>query len=69
MVKPDPLALAKQTPPYVVQTGKLSGKYQTRWTFESFGRAFMWYSGLNVHSGYKKRLIDGKGRVIVRELT
>lgn len=67
--EPDQAVIAKQNPPYLVQVGKGRGAYTTRWTFDSFGRAFMHYSGLNTHSGYKKRLVDGNGRVISRVIT
>lgn len=42
-----------------VQIGKNSSAYKTKWRFpaEQFGRAVLYYSGLNIGNGYKKRLV------------
>jgi len=42
-----------------IQTGKGKSKYKNRYSFEAkdFGQAVMYYNMLNIHSGYKKRLI------------
>lgn len=65
---PDPDAVRHQKPPYLVQVGRLSGTYQTMFTFQTFGRAFLKYSNLQPPLGHKKRLINGEGTVIAREI-
>lgn len=61
-------AIAKHVPPYHVQHAPLSKRYETLTTFESFGRAFMAYAHQPVEPGEKKRLINGKGKVIARQV-
>lgn len=61
-------AIAKHVPPYHVQHAALSKRYQTLTTFDSFGRAFMAYATTEVTPGQKKRLVNGKGRVIARQV-
>lgn len=41
-----------------VQVGKDKGKYETKYTFEAqdFGRAVLYYNGINIGRGFKKRL-------------
>ena len=45
---------------FLVQLGKDKGSYKTKLKFfgDEFNRAVMMYNMLNVHSGYKKRLIS-----------
>lgn len=40
-----------------VQTGRGKDSYRKTWIFPTFYQAWAYYYGLNVHSGYKKRLI------------
>lgn len=54
---------------YLVQVGKNKGAYVTRWSFTNYNRAAIYYSGLNVHSGYKKRLVSPEGKILNRTLT
>lgn len=64
----DKEAIAKHLPPYSIQHAKLSKAYETTETFESFGRAFVAYAKTEVSPGEKKRLTNGKGRVIARQI-
>jgi hypothetical protein len=43
---------------FLVQVGKGKGSYKTRYRFEGkdIGQAVMYYRGINVGNGYKKRL-------------
>ena len=42
---------------FLVQIGKGKGSYKTRWSFKgNLAQAVMYYNGLNVGYGYKKRL-------------
>jgi hypothetical protein len=52
-----------------VEVGKNKGSYKPRYIVATEASAYHWYYGLNVHSGYKKRLVDPNGKVIVREIT
>lgn len=54
-----------------VQVGKDKGSYKDRYTFplNRSEQAVFWYNGINVHSGYKKRLVNPEGVVIRKELT
>lgn len=54
-----------------VQVGKDRGAYRDRYSFskDEGNRARLWYDGLNVHSGYKKRLVTPDGKVAAREIT
>lgn len=50
-----------------VQVGQWKkGAYHTRYSFDSVGRAMMWYSSINIGRGYKKRLITRTGKVLVK---
>ena len=43
---------------FLVQIGKNKGSYKTRWSFKgNLYQAVMYYNGLNVGYGYKKRLL------------
>ena len=57
------------TDKYLVQIGKDKGAYKTKWAFDNKTQAIRYYSGLNTHSGYKKRLISPEGKVLSRTLT
>lgn len=59
----------KQTPKYLVQTGKERGAYRTRWAFDRESQAVLWYNGINTHSGFKKRIVAPDGKVLARVLT
>lgn len=51
------IAYTNQTE-FLVQIGKGKGGYSTRWRFVgNLAQAVLWFNGLNVHSGYKKRLL------------
>jgi hypothetical protein len=52
-----------------VQIGKGKGSYSDKYVFDSLITARIWYSGINTHSGYKKRLIDPNGKVVHRNIT
>jgi hypothetical protein len=57
---------------YEVQTGKGKGKYATRYTFDTLPGAQIHYGALNIHSGYKKRLVqitDGKAKTLERYIS
>lgn len=43
----------------LIQVGKGKGSYKTRYTFKAYeiGKAILYYKGINVGNGYKKRLI------------
>jgi hypothetical protein len=42
---------------FLVQIGKGKSAYKTRWSFEgNIHKAVMYYRGLNIGNGYKKRL-------------
>lgn len=53
------LAFASNTEFYI-QVGKGRGAYKTRMKFlgDEFARGVMYYKGINVSNGYKKRLIS-----------
>ena len=61
-------AIAKHVPPYAVQQASINKAYETRSTFDSFGLAFQAYAKTDVDPGEKKRLVNGKGKVIARQL-
>lgn len=46
-----------------VQTGRgLKGKYATRYTFTgNLVQALLWYNGINIGPGFKKRLVMSGG--------
>jgi len=51
---------------FEVQIGRGSGSYRTKYSFAGKpGSAVMYYRGVNVGRGYKKRLVAG-GKVIAR---
>ena len=65
---------------FVVQVGKDNQSYKERYTFDHIPQSLptpqvlMWYRGILVHSGYKKRLVridnkTGDTKVIERCLT
>lgn len=55
---------------YQIQVGFKKGSYKTRWAFDNLGQAQMWYNGINVWNGYKKRILDlVTGKVLYREIT
>lgn len=54
---------------FKVQTGKGRGKYQTRYSLSSREQAEMYYAMLNIHSGFKKRLVSPDGVVIARYIS
>ena len=44
---------------FLVQVGKGKGSYKTRYRFVgNLGQAVMYYRGVNVSNGYKKRLVS-----------
>lgn len=57
---------------FEVQVGKGKGSYKTRYQFTNdsivSSRAILYYNSINVHSGYKKRLLKD-GKVIARCIT
>lgn len=53
---------------WTVQTGKGRAAYNKTWTFTKFSSAIRYYYGLNIHSGYKKRILHN-GVVIDRYLS
>ena len=43
---------------FLVQVGKDKGKYNTKYKFiGNFVHAVLWFNGINIGNGYKKRLI------------
>lgn len=57
---------------FLVQIGKGKNKYRTKYELKgNFGQAFLMYQGLNVHSGYKKRLVmpSSKAPIIARYIS
>lgn len=43
---------------WTVEVGKGNkGSYTTKYDFITYSAAFNYYHGLNIHSGYKKRLV------------
>jgi len=43
---------------FLVQVGRYKGSYKTRHRFVgNLGQAVLWFNGINVGSGYKKRLL------------
>ena len=46
------------TTEFLVQVGKDKSKYETRYTFTgNLEQAVMYYRGINIGNGYKKRLV------------
>lgn len=54
---------------YRVQTGRGKSRYTTKYALNSLNQALAWYYGINVHSGYKKRIVDENGNIIERVIT
>ena len=57
---------------YKVEVGRYSGAYKPRYTFDSYNQAVMWFNGINVGRGYKKRLVEidgGKKKTLARVIT
>lgn len=55
---------------YLVQVGRGTSKYKTKYSFDSPAIAYLWYRGINIDNGYKKRLINGEtGEVIERSIS
>lgn len=57
---------------FLVQSGYRKGKYKTRCSFVgNLAHAVMHYNMLNVHSGYKKRLVapSMNKKVLARNIT
>lgn len=56
---------------WAVEVGKGSGSYKTRYTFPSDQpvQAQFYYRSINVHSGFKKRLVNPNGVITLRELS
>lgn len=43
---------------FLVQVGRYKGKYSTRYSFKgNLGQAVMYFNGINIGNGYKKRLL------------
>jgi hypothetical protein len=53
---------------FQIQVRKLHGKWQTRYTAETEGKAAFWYASLNTFGDYRKRLLDPTGKVVVRQV-
>lgn len=53
---------------YLVQEGRYKSKYKIRWSFDNENLAYMYYHGLNIGKGYKKRLLKD-GEVIERYIS
>ena len=54
---------------FYVQTGKDRGAYRVRYTIVgNLGQAVLMFNGINVHNGYKKRLLMGD-KTLARELS
>ena len=49
-----------------VQVGKDQGSYKDRYSLDSENQAIMYFNGINVGLGYKKRLVDPDGNVVAR---
>lgn len=55
---------------YLVQVGRgEKGSYKTRYELEKRGQAIMYYNGINIGRGYKKRLIDPDGKILDRQFS
>jgi hypothetical protein len=54
---------------YTVEVGKGRSSYRVRYRLDSLTHAVMYYNGLNVHSGYKKRLRGPNGEVLRQVIT
>jgi hypothetical protein len=52
-----------------VQIGKGKQSYRVKYWTDNYHQALRWYQGLNVHSGYKKRLISPSGDIVAVQLT
>jgi hypothetical protein len=46
---------------YEIQVRPWNGKYRTRYNTRNWAQAVMYYNGINIGNGYRKRLlVDGK---------
>ena len=54
---------------FLVQVSKGKGSYKTRYSTSTYSEAVRWYNGLNVHSGYNKRIVHPDGAILHRTLT
>ncbi len=46
---------------FEVQVRPYNGKYRTKYRLENWAQAVMYYNGINIGNGYRKRmLVDGK---------
>lgn len=52
-----------------VQVGKDEGSYWPRYEFDNENQAILWYNGINIGNGYKKRLVDPDGKTVARVLS
>ena len=66
MTDPDPLAY--QNPPYTVKHAVRNQRYETLATSASFGPGFIAYSTIELKPGERKRMLDGKGKILHQEL-
>lgn len=58
--------LARQNPPYTVEyLSQWDEQWETHSTSTTFGQAFIKYAALDWPA---KRVVDGKGRVVVRQI-
>lgn len=56
------------SPMYTVEIGRYDGAYKVRWSFDNWNQAALYFNGLNVWYGYKKR-IRYNGQTLARVLT
>jgi hypothetical protein len=61
--------MTEQTETWRVQTGYGKGQYKTRYTLNSEDVAGRYYDCLNIHSGYKKRLVSPDGKIVRRYIS
>jgi len=64
---------------WLVEVGKDKGSYKNRYQFKNdlgtpSGRPALYYFGLNIHSGFKKRLVrvtnsTGERKIVYREIS
>ena len=58
---------------FLVQIGKGKSAYKTKWAFTgNLGQAVLYYNGLNIGNGYKKRLLMpscGRKPVLARQFS
>lgn len=51
---------------WLVQIGKHSSRYKTKYSFTTPHQAMFYYNSINIGRGYKKRLTLDKGEVMIR---